>query len=36
MPDATNTNAPARSTARGRFREYHVTTVPDAMALREP
>ncbi|WP_406169946.1 hypothetical protein [Streptomyces sp. NBC_00996] len=35
MSDSTNTDAPARSTARGRFRfrEYHVTTVPDTLAL---
>ncbi|MEU8523864.1 hypothetical protein [Streptomyces sp. NPDC048577] len=35
MSDATNTDVPARSTARGRFRfrEYHVTTVPDPLAL---
>ncbi|MGW5248829.1 DUF7848 domain-containing protein [Streptomyces sp. NPDC004129] len=35
MPDATNADAPARGIARGRyrFREYHVTTVPDPLAL---
>jgi hypothetical protein len=35
MSDSTNTDAPARSPARGRFRfrEYHVTTVPDTLAL---
>ncbi|MDQ0795944.1 hypothetical protein [Streptomyces sp. B1I3] len=35
MPDSTNTDAPARNATRSRyrFREYHVTTVPDPMAL---
>ncbi|MFF1380188.1 hypothetical protein [Streptomyces sp. NPDC058308] len=35
MSDATNTDAPVRNIARGRyrFREYHVTTVPDSLAL---
>ncbi|MBQ0885396.1 hypothetical protein KBZ94_10665 [Streptomyces sp. RM72] len=35
MSDPTNAGAPARRTARGRFRfrEYHVTTVPDTLAL---
>ncbi|MEW2620041.1 hypothetical protein [Streptomyces sp. NPDC048106] len=35
MSEATNTDVPARSTVRGRyrFREYHVTTVPDPLAL---
>ncbi|WP_143120574.1 hypothetical protein [Actinacidiphila alni] len=34
MSDSTNTDAPARRTARGRFRfrPYHVTTVPDTLA----
>ncbi|MER5275669.1 hypothetical protein ABT025_07915 [Streptomyces sp. NPDC002809] len=35
MPDSTNTDAPSRNATRGRyrFREYHVTTVPDPLAL---
>ncbi|MFF2960597.1 hypothetical protein ACFVT1_17165 [Streptomyces sp. NPDC057963] len=35
MPDATNADAPARGITRGRYRyrEYHVTTVPDPLAL---
>lgn len=35
MPDAANADAPVRSTARGRyrFREYHVTTAPDSLAV---
>lgn len=35
MPDSTNPDTPVRTPARGRyrFREYHVTTVPDPMAL---
>ncbi|ARP70324.1 hypothetical protein LK06_010510 [Streptomyces pluripotens] len=35
MPDAANADAPVRSAARGRyrFREYHVTAVPDSLAV---
>ncbi|GAA2114373.1 hypothetical protein [Streptomyces synnematoformans] len=35
MSDPTNAGAPSRRTARGRFRfrENHVTTVPDTLAL---
>ncbi|GAA0931981.1 hypothetical protein GCM10009574_011970 [Streptomyces asiaticus] len=35
MPDSPNAGAPVRNDSRGRyrFREYHVTTVPDPMAL---
>jgi hypothetical protein len=35
MPDATNADAPAHGLTRGRyrFREYHVTTIPDPLAL---
>ncbi|MEV5546291.1 hypothetical protein AB0L35_09110 [Streptomyces sp. NPDC052309] len=35
MPDSMNTDAQSRDGARGRyrFREYHVTTVPDPLAL---
>ncbi|MBG0855084.1 hypothetical protein I2W78_25385 [Streptomyces spinoverrucosus] len=35
MPDSADTDAPVRDSARGRyrFREYHVTTVPDPLAL---
>ncbi|GAA4813491.1 hypothetical protein [Streptomyces ziwulingensis] len=35
MPDSANTDAQSRSATRGRyrFREYHVTTVPDPLAL---
>ncbi|WP_399922952.1 hypothetical protein [Streptomyces kanamyceticus] len=35
MPDSADTDAPVRDAARGRyrFREYHVTTVPDPLAL---
>ncbi|WP_066945787.1 hypothetical protein [Streptomyces lushanensis] len=35
MTDAKNADVPARGIARGRyrFREYHVTTVPDSLLL---
>lgn len=35
MRDAANADAPVRTAARGRyrFREYHVTTAPEALAL---
>ncbi|WP_445276214.1 DUF7848 domain-containing protein [Streptomyces noursei] len=35
MPDAADADAPVRDSARGcyRFREYHVTTTPDPLAL---
>ncbi|MFE3644922.1 hypothetical protein ACFXOM_28760 [Streptomyces sp. NPDC059169] len=35
MPESPNAGAPVRNASRGRyrFREYHVATVPDPMAL---
>ncbi|MEU6404624.1 hypothetical protein [Streptomyces sp. NPDC046985] len=35
MPDSSNAGAPVRNSSRGcyRFREYHMTTVPDSLAL---
>ncbi|WP_443735616.1 DUF7848 domain-containing protein [Streptomyces lichenis] len=35
MPDSANAGAPVHNASRGRyrFREYHVTTVPDPLAL---
>ncbi|CAL9325065.1 hypothetical protein [Streptomyces sp. SudanB91_2054] len=35
MPDSPSVGAPVRNSSRGRyrFREYHVTTVPDPLAL---
>jgi len=35
MPDPPTSDAPVRDASRGRyrFREYHVTTVPDPLAL---